>query len=213
MAVVLVERGASLADCQSKIVQKYGIYFEIMMQRTIPKKFFGLIPESLEVEYVLQDSRMKMAAQSGGPGIPMRNPGEQTASAAPKNDSTIDFIEEKKRLLAAAGKDPDQVLQQVREDENSQQLIFDKLKEIQEKIETGKKEEKPEYPAFGQISQLMKLNDFSERYAAGILERMRKELPLDVLEDFSAVQDSVLAWIGESVKIYRMPETPKSKRI
>jgi flagellar biosynthesis protein FlhF len=60
---------------------------------------------------------------------------------------------------------------------------------------------------------LLKLNDFSETYINNMIEKARGELPLETLDDFDAVQDRLLEWIGESIKIYQRPdELPFSRR-
>jgi flagellar biosynthesis protein FlhF len=222
-----VERGVSKGDCLHKIVNKYGPYFTVLRETTDrPSGIKGLFSrEEVELEFHLSPKR-GLAWQSAEPSPQL--PGESLSSqqytsgrraaipaamsaASPKDDSTLDFVEAKKRVLAAAGKDPEQVLQQVQEQEIKdfdQQLILDKLKEIQEKIESGK-EQKPEHPGLIRISQMLKANDFSERYTAGILDRARKELPLETLEDFEALQNRVLIWIGESVKIHQITDRPE----
>jgi flagellar biosynthesis protein FlhF len=124
---------------------------------------------------------------------------------SPRDDSTLDFIEAKKRVLAAAGKDPEQIFRQVQgEEEINQQLILDKLNAIQEKIDTGTV--KTDHPHLARISQMLRQNDFSDRYTAAIMERAHKELSLETLENFNAVQDRVVEWVGESIKIYSIPE-------
>ncbi|MCL2762545.1 MAG: AAA family ATPase [Treponema sp.] len=234
---VYVERGANRGDCVHKIVKKHGIYFNILREKTIPSKLGGIIPEKVELEYYLspqrglglpvqgsplqgeaypqyadsQYSSGRPAAASSAPAArPLTKPAAMTP-ALPRDDTTLDFVEAKKRVLAAAGKDYDQVAQQVQAampgEEAAQQLILDKLNEIQEKIGTGR-EQKPDHDSLNRIAEMLRLNDFSERYIAGILEKMRKELPLDILENFDVVQERVLVWIGESIKLFSIPENP-----
>jgi flagellar biosynthesis protein FlhF len=238
---VYVERGVSKGDCLQKIVNKYGVRFTVLREKTYrPSGIKGLFsPEGVELEFCL--SPLRGLALPGSPlqgaplqGVELPLSGEQslspynsgrystTSSAAmpaalpaawPRDDSTVDFVEAKKRVLAAAGKNPDQVFQQIREQEESaeaahQQQILDRLKEIQETI-SSKETVKTEHPNLIRISQMLKTNDFSERYIARILEKARKELPLDILEDFNAVQDRVLCWIGESINIYQAMEKPE----
>ncbi len=38
------------------------------------------------------------------------------------------------------------------------------------------------------------------------MDRARKELPLETLDDYAAVQNQFLVWIGESIKIFSMPQ-------
>ena len=217
---VYVEQGVSKGDCLQKIVDKYGPYFNILRERRFQSRgFLGLFPrEQVEVEFSLSPQRSR-AVQNGEPVIPVAFPG-YTATAMPaasstgssRDDTTLNFEEEKKRILVAAGRDPDRVFQQVEEEKEAGQQILDKLRQIEEKLETGK-ETKTEHPHLLRISQLLRQNDFSERYTAGILEKSRKEMPLETLEDSNAIQDCVLGWIGESIKIFPIPEIPKSGRI
>jgi flagellar biosynthesis protein FlhF len=214
---VYVERGVSKGDCLQKITSKYGIWFTILREKTCRSPgFLGLFSrEGVELEFCLSPQR-SLAVQNGEPLIPASYPGEHLLAASggsAKNDSTLDFVEAKKRVLAAAGKDPDQIFQQIQEaKEDSQQLILDKLKKIEERIETGSASP-ADHPSLIRITQILRQNDFSEPYIANILERAHKELPLDTLENFDAVQGRILEWIGESVKIYPIPERPGNGRI
>ena len=74
-------------------------------------------------------------------------------------------------------------------------------------------DKKDEYPAFVSTVKLLKANDFSENYIKNILERLRKELPIEMLEDPEAVRYHVLEWIGESISIYKEDPVPRKPRI
>jgi flagellar biosynthesis protein FlhF len=237
---VYVERGVSKGDCLQKIVNKYGVRFTILREKTYRpsglKGFFS--PEGVELEFCLsplrspgwqgaslQSPQTAQAAAEPYPALPGETPfssygssghaGRYSTSSS-RDDSTLDFVEAKKRVLAAAGKNPDQVFQQIQEQEGAaslaeavhQQQILDRLKEIQETI-SSKDAVKTEHPNLSRISEMLKTNDFSERYIARILEKAHKELPLEILEDFNAVQDRILCWIGESINIYRTLEKPE----
>jgi flagellar biosynthesis protein FlhF len=221
---VYVERGVSKGDCLQKIVNKYGIRFTVLREKTFrPSGIKGLFSrEGVELEFCLSPLRSDSRTAGGlalqpepypqAPGEQLTFPlpaDRQTAGrqAADKDDTTLDFVEAKKRVLAAAGKDPDQVFQQIQEKDNNQQLILDRLKEIESKIETAK-EPKTDHPSLGRIAQLLRLNDFSDRYTANLVEKARKELPLETLENFDAAQDRIVDWIGESIKIYPFSGKP-----
>ena len=223
-------RGVSKGDCLQKIVNTYGIRFTVLNERTYRSPgILGLFSrEGVELEFCLPSQRGLALQSALGAPIPVQlgteayapTPGEQLVFPQPssrktgdqaagdsRDDSTLDFIEAKKRVLAAAGKDPDQVFRQVQsEEESNQQLILDKLKEIQDKIDTGTP--KTEHPHLTRISQMLRQNDFSDHYIAAIMERAHKELSLETLEDFNAVQNRVIEWVGESIKIYPIPEKP-----
>ena len=245
---VYVERGVSKGDCLQKIVNKYGVRFTVLREKTYrPSGLKGLFsPEGVELEFCLSPLRGFGWQDSPLQGSPLQNGPLQNAAAEPyaqfsgeqpfspynsghtgrysaapaKDDSTLNFVEAKKRVLAAAGKNPDQIFQQIQEQNEAamtaeaahQQQILDRLNEIQETI-NSKETVKTDHPSLVRISEMLKTNDFSERYTAGILGRAHKELPLDTLEDFNAVQDRVLGWIGESIKIFPVPDLQKSGRI
>jgi len=206
-------RGVSKGDCLQKIVSTYGIRFTVLSERTYRSPgILGLFSrEGVELEFCLPPQRglSLPPVQLGTEAYAQPAAGEQLlfptarrSQAASKDDSTLDFIEAKKRVLAAAGKDPEQVFRQVQgEEEINQQLILDELKQIKEKIDTGPA--KSEHPYLAHVAQMLQQNDFSERYIASIMERARKELSLETLDDFNAVQDRVVEWIGESIKIHQ----------
>jgi len=208
MAEVLVVRGASRGDCVHKIVNQYGIYFNILRERTITPsglfKFFSR--EEVEVEYCLVTPQLGQ-----GLGISAQQPQPKAKPITENESNMVDFEERKKQILAAAGKDPNKVMQQKKEQEDreaGQQLIINKLNEIMEKQEqlSAKSVPKTEHPSLLRITQMLRQNEFSEQYISGLLDRARKELPLETLDDFSAVQKNFLFWIGESIKIHRMPQ-------
>jgi flagellar biosynthesis protein FlhF len=225
---VYVERGVSKGDCLQKIVNKYGIRFTVLREKTFrPSGIKGLFSsEGVELEFCLSPQRTAPDARSlasesypasGDQLYPPQYNRQATAPASvpstlSRDDSTLDFVEEKKRLLVAAGKDPDHVFRQVQEqDEESSRQILDKLREIEEKIAT-KDTPQTDHLTLIRVAQILRANDFSERYTAGMLEKIRKEMPLDTLEDFDAAQDCVLGWIGESIAIYEPSAEPRRSR-
>jgi flagellar biosynthesis protein FlhF len=222
-------RGVSKGDCLQKIVNTYGVRFTVLSERTYRSPgIMGLFSrEGVELEFCLPPQRgLGWQGAPGALGAPLQlgteayasPPGEQLVFPQPvrmaagqtadssRDDSTLDFIEAKKRVLAAAGKDPEQIFRQIQgEEEINQQLILDKLKKIEEKMETTSPPPS-NHPHLERISQMLRQNDFSDRYTAAIMERARKELSLETLENFNAVQDRVIEWIGESIKIHSIPE-------
>jgi flagellar biosynthesis protein FlhF len=114
----------------------------------------------------------------------------------------VDFEEAKKKVLAAAGKD------------STQMMILSEVRNIKEKLEAaGGPARQEDPPALARIAELLERNDFSPAYINTILDRGRKEFSLEDLENFDEVQDRVLEWIGESVRIYKEPAYHKTPRI
>jgi len=212
---VFVERGFSKGDCLQKIHGKYGVWFTVLRERKIPASFFGLVREKVEVEYCLNPKRILAGDQENSRTTAAPSPDSAASAKQGKNDSTLNFTERKKQVLAVAGKDPDQIIQQVQEKEDSelnQKQIMDLLRGIEIKIEAGNKA-KQEHPNLIRIAQMLKLNDFSDEYCAKLVEKAHRELPLDTLADFDSVQDHFLEWIGESIKIFGIPEMRGKSRI
>ncbi|MCL2601104.1 MAG: flagellar biosynthesis protein FlhF [Treponema sp.] len=231
---ILVARGASRGDCVDKIVKRYGIYFNILREKTVASRgLFGLFPrEEVEIEFYLSPQLGLQSAVSGvaqshsGSGmdhqtLPIamsahhRNrPLPQVPSAnLPGHGTTLDFEEAKKKVLAAAKRDPEKVIREVRQQEDwesDQQTILDKLKLIEEKLESGAGQKK-ENPTLVRMAEMLRQNDFSEEYTLDLMERARKELPLETLESLDLVQERFLEWIGESIKVYPTSQKPPRK--
>jgi flagellar biosynthesis protein FlhF len=104
-----------------------------------------------------------------------------------------DLEEEKKKILANLNKgDP------------TLQLVLSEVRTIKEKMEASASRSGGEdHPTVARIAELLSINDFSPAFARGILERVKKEFSLDALDDFDSVQDRVVDWIGESVRLYK----------
>jgi flagellar biosynthesis protein FlhF len=221
-----VEQGLTYNDCLSKIVAKYGDRIQIVSRRDIQTGgFLGFFSRpGVEIEFyipphfsrsfaaypgnvsapVQADSALP-AVNAGVPGAAglRKEPGaKEPGSKEPGTKEPLDFEEAKKRVLAAAGKD------------STQMLILNEVRNLREKIEAAELSPRnAENPSLARIAELLTLNDFSPAYIAAILERGRKELPLEVLEDVDQVQDKVVEWIGESISIYREPENHRRPRI
>jgi flagellar biosynthesis protein FlhF len=207
-----VEQGASYAECVQKARMKYGDRARVMNYRTIRIGgiFGGLFSrEGVEITgYV--SSTFSYAAVSGyGGSSGIAPPVRQGVQAAQPNltsqvgqtSQTLDFEEEKKKLLAAtaSAKQPDLTLQK----------LLNEVKTLTEKIDANMHPLKgppgEEHPTLERLEELFYQNDFSPAYTKTILNRVRKEFSLDDLEDYDAVQDKVVVWIGETLRIYAGP--------
>jgi flagellar biosynthesis protein FlhF len=204
-----VEQGLSRMDCELKIAEKYKRPFHILSEKKI--RIGGILgffsKPGIQVEFYFSPVlyRNPVWHGYGTPQIPWQ------VSDSQGRGGTLDFEEEKRKVLAAAGKKSEAAIENKKE---TSQQILDSLKEIKEIIgESGLSERREEHPAFKRVEELLKLNDFSEKYITNMLARMKKELPLDKLDDPDIVQDHLLEWIGESINIYREIEKPHKGRI
>jgi flagellar biosynthesis protein FlhF len=196
-----IEQGNSRKECELKIAEKYKRPFHILSEKEIRfGGFLGLFPKTgVQVEFYFAPNYNRGPATYGYQTPVSWNVSDIGETKRP------DLEEVKRKVLAAAGKDYDRIAANGRE---ASQQILDSLKEIKEKIEGGTKND--EHPSFARAKELLKNNDFSENYIDGMLDKLRKELSLEALDNFDVVQDRLLEWIGESVSIYK-EETPFRK--
>jgi flagellar biosynthesis protein FlhF len=139
-------------------------------------------------------------------GLPRPPPSPQPGPAAPAA-APLDFEEEKRKILAAAPV-------QARQPDPAMQKILRQVEALADKLDAalipagGSAGE--DHPTLGRLEELFAQNDFSPAYTRVMLERVRKEFSLGDLEDFDAVQERVVEWIGETVRIYQ--EGPDAAR-
>jgi flagellar biosynthesis protein FlhF len=226
-----VEQGYSYNDCLSKIIAKYGDRIQIVTRRDVRLGgFLGLFArDGVEIEFYIPPHFSRTIAGyaggrpagsfplaspalnaavpgeagiSGRPGLQSEPGAREPGSKEPGSKEPLDFEEAKRKVLAAAGKD------------STQMMILNEVRNIKEKLEAGETAAKKEdHPSLTRIAEIMALNDFSPAYITTMLERGRKELTLEALDDFDRVQDKALEWIGESIQIYQEPKRHKVPRI
>jgi flagellar biosynthesis protein FlhF len=144
--------------------------------------------------YIASDFRYSAGAFSGASALGQNGPASRSVPAASAGN-TLDFEEEKRKILAAApvqAKQPDPVLQQ----------LLSEVKTLTEKFDATARPQGEDHPALDRLEELFFQNDFSPAYTKLMLDRARKEFSLDDLEDFDAVQRRVVEWIGETIRIY-----------
>jgi flagellar biosynthesis protein FlhF len=201
-----VEQGLTYKDCLSKIVAKYGDRIQIVSKRDIQiGGFLGFFARNgVEIEFYIPPHFSKSFAAY--PDSLQKNAGIPGAGGVlPEPDfrkEPLNFEESKRRVLAAAGKD------------STQMMILNEVRSLKEKFETADLSARQENnPAFARIADMLAHNDFSPAYINAILERGRKELSLEDVDNFDQVQSKVVEWIGESILIYREPKDRRVPRI
>jgi len=214
-----IEKGSSRKDCELKIAEKYKRPFQILSEKEVRLGgFMGLFSKpGVEVEFFFSPTLYKNPSWHGGyhTASPVSWHAADVSAALqrgytsdPSRGAHADLEEEKRKVIAAAGKSYEQVALGGRE---TSQKILESLDEIRKKIETGAKTE--EHPAFTKAAELLKQNDFTQGYIDAMIERLRKELPLESLENEETVQEKLLEWIGESISIYTEEKFQKKPRI
>jgi flagellar biosynthesis protein FlhF len=203
------EQGDSRMECELKIASKYNRPFQILRQKEIKLGgFLGLFSKpGVEVDfYFPPDRKNNITAQGYNPRIADSQRGSMYAAGDRFSERNLE--EEKKKVIAAAKKNISEISAN---GSDASQQILDALMELKEKVAVSGKRD--EHPAFVRVMELLKINDFSENYINGMLERLRKELSLEQLENFDLVQERLLEWIGESINIYKEDDVIRKPRI
>ncbi|MDR3145133.1 MAG: AAA family ATPase [Treponema sp.] len=181
---LFVEQGQTKDECLRKLRSKYGEHVRINVLREKNVRmggFYGLFTrEGVEVSGIVYEDYAKYSTST------------QNSARKP-----LDFEEEKKKILENNKPNP------------TLQLVLQEVQTIKEKIEAGVpvqgqagKALQEEHPGLSKIGELLDRNDFSPAYSRKILDRARKEFSLETLDDFTALQEQVVEWIGESIRIY-----------
>ncbi|MCL1994093.1 MAG: flagellar biosynthesis protein FlhF [Spirochaetes bacterium] len=200
-----VERGLSKKDCEQQIMQKYGDKpFQILEIK--PVKIGGFLglggKDGVEVGFIF--TVVPKAPPSPAQSLYTFPP--PPAKPAAERESQIDFEKAKSEILALAKSTPSAVAAKEAEKKQLQMMesLVEGMAELKEKIESGGAKT-DEHPSFAEAARRLRLNEFSQSYTEKMLERMRKELPTETLDNFDAVQERLLEWIGESINIYEEP--------
>jgi flagellar biosynthesis protein FlhF len=137
--------------------------------------------------------------------IPGLAPGPRAAAKLP-HPQIFDPEEEKAKIIKQSGK-ADTVKDMLLQNE-----ILSKIESLIEKVDSGKGKPSPDHPTITKIEALLRENDFSPVYSRGIIEKMRKNFSIEQLEDYSAVEQAVLSWIGEDIGIFSQEENDSEKK-
>ncbi len=204
---ILSEQAASYDECLQKIRAKYGPDVHILRQKKV--RFGGFMGffehDGIELYFMLSRNPYKpQVAPTGRPG---------------------DFEDEKKRILrqaiqnspALAARVPsvapgEAESQSARRSPSIQgggsqdqlESILRTVKKLEQRLggqNAQGEAAQGEHESIQRIEALLEANDFSPSYIKAILARARSEFTLDQLENFDKVQDAVIDWIGESIKI------------
>ncbi|MFP3088724.1 flagellar biosynthesis protein FlhF [Treponema sp. TIM-1] len=181
------EQGLTEDECRQKIRMKYGDRARVVLQKSIRiGGLFGLFTkDGVEMTGI----------------IPREYPPYTTGQGS---SPPLDFQKEKEKVLAVASR-PDKAAPAQEKTELIQQTILNEVLDLKKKIHAPPGEE---HPTLTRIGEILDLNDFSPTYSRNILDRLKKEFSLEILNDYDQVQDTVVDWIGESLTIFN-PEPPK----
>jgi flagellar biosynthesis protein FlhF len=174
------EQAPTPSECLDKIRSKYGDKAKVLVQRTVRKGGILGIGSHEEVE------------MTGTYGYNPTPSGFGTLAVEERPRQNFNLEEEKRKILAAAGKSDPTLL-----------TILKEVRALNEKVESRPREENQDHPVLRKLEEDLTLNDFSPAYIRMMIERVRREFALEDLNDYEAVQRTAAVWIGESISVYR----------
>jgi flagellar biosynthesis protein FlhF len=207
MQQYFTEQGEDYTEALGKVREKYGDRVTILMRKTIRLRggFLGLFSrEGVEITGIVPNLPFKgQNSNAGAGGLRMagdpaslrESPSRESAALREPGSlhEPLDFEEEKKKILTAA-----------RTGDSAIQLVLSEVRNIKETIEKQSlPASREEHSTVSRVEEILVLNDFSLSYRENIRDRIKKEFSLESLNNYDAVQDKVLEWIGESVSIFR----------
>lgn len=186
LAVELSVEGETEKECLEKIQGTHGLNFQIIRKQDIKIKK-GLLG-------IFQTDGVKIFFVPTRPQYSgfMRDYKSSVSSTSSNiSPNKLDFDEEKNKILEKNNYRPNPQMQEV----------LDVVKSMQEQLSSSKAFASEEHPTITKIESWLEDNEFSSSYIRRIVDKIRKEFPLDSLDDLEKVQNSVVEWIGESIVI------------
>jgi len=91
--------------------------------------------------------------------------------------------------------------------------VLKTVNEIKNRLDEGTSRSEGQHETISRIEKILMKNDFSFSYVTGISEKIKKNIPLDDLDNFNFVLKKVRDWIRESLLIYPEKSTLTTPRI
>lgn len=184
--------GRSVDECKSILFKKYGNDYQIISQKTSLKGgLFGFGQhEIVKIGYIVN-------TRSSQPSSYSQN--YQSMQNSNGYDEKSSFTKARDEILKKA--DPSvtsnlQMAQIAKKLDQFTELVANKLDTIQQVTNVQE-----QHPTIKKIEELLELNEFTNSYINKISEKIRNNFSLEELEDFDAVQQKVIDWIGEDIPI------------
>ncbi len=214
-AKMMVIEGPNLETCREKLSRRYGNGYQIMNFHTICKGgFFGLFNrEMVSVDYIVNDVYPQQGMGRGMSSYPNQN-GPQYSGNVQKSNWTPGNVGDAMRSGGIMSEDftavRDAILQK-QADSNAgvvnqlKQLasLKKELESVNAKLDSlAQSNASPDqHPSILKIDEYLSQNEFTRSYIEKINTRIRTEMTYEDLDDFEMVQNNVVDWIADSIKI------------
>ena len=209
MQEYFIEQGHTYAEAERKAREKYGELIKVMLHETIkiPGGFLNLFSrEGVRITGIIPSFNrhglprdpIAQPVLVNGPLLPnVQLEGNFSHKESSFNKVNKNFAEEKEKLLTLAGGGKNDGAK-----DGGLKEVLAEVRSIKEKLESsGLAGSREEHPTINRLDDVLILNDFTQSYRKAILERVWKSFSPNELNNYDKVQDKVLEWIGESIKI------------
>lgn len=191
----LKETGKTLEEIKEKLIKKYGgdNFSIVNKELKLTPGFLGLgffQKSYLEVTYFVKNrfsaNRSSQSFQSS------------ENQSVPQDD----FKKNRDALLKSVGvaslsaAQLAALVKQFDEFQKNQKALDSKIDKLTQINKTDS-----EHASIQKIEELLQENEFTFSYVNKITSRIRSEFSIDKLDDFDAVQKTVVDWIGQSIKV------------
>jgi flagellar biosynthesis protein FlhF len=167
----------TLAQCKALARERYGEQAYIYRHKTVRNRgFFGFLAKESVIASVI-------VPPPKNPAPPMHQPPPAPQKPVAPDPVMVEILDRLKTL------------------EKLDKKLDEKINEKLAASQPGAPQ-KTEHETLARLRNDMERNDFSPSFMREIVERARGEFSLEVLDDYHEVQQNVLIWIGERIKIY-----------
>ena len=119
---------------------------------------------------------------------------EGYVSQDPFQKKNVKLEEEKEKLLQAA------------KGSNALNEVLKVVNEIKDKLDEAPAQSEQQHENIAKVEKILQRNDFSFSYISYIIEKIKKNIALDDLNNFNFILKKVREWIRETISIY--PDKP-----
>ena len=109
-------------------------------------------------------------------------------------DTSARDKESKKAILEAVGKKENTLMEN----------LLEEVKSLRGDLNSGSAANTvKQHENIESLEELLRDNDFSNKFIIELIDRLKKEFSLEDLDDASLIQQSILEWIGDKIEIYK----------
>ncbi len=205
----MIIEASSLGECKAKLFKKYGNSFNISnWERIVKDGFLGLgTKEMIRAYYTVNrgmsgmdsepfNDRMQAARENASAYSSYGAAPRRPASASMGQQSTANTFDNSKDELLKNLTNNISTFKQLGKMQSQLNDIESILAQLKD-ISSGKKL----HPSIKKIDSILEKNEFTPSFIESMNSKISSEMSVDELEDFETLQNNVLDWIGESIKI------------